>query len=206
MKLGLLLSATVAFAADPRLVYTKSFPGSTPAYVAITVEKTGATSYREVADDDPETFQLETDVTASMFDLAEKLGHFKTPLDSGLKVAFMGDKTFRWENGTEISQQKFNYSMDENARLMQDWFERITESEALAFQLRRTIRYDRLGANEATSRLQIAYDKKRLVGLAQLIPMLERIAGNESFMNIARERCRQLAAAFKEALKPGAVQ
>ena len=34
-----------------------------------------------------------------MFDLAEKLDQFKHPIESGLKVANMGTKTFRFEDG-----------------------------------------------------------------------------------------------------------
>ncbi len=40
-------------------------------------------------------------------------------------------KTFRWEDGAETSEQKFNYSLDENAKALDDWFEAITESEQL---------------------------------------------------------------------------
>jgi hypothetical protein len=139
-----------------------------------------------------------------MFDLAEKLGHFKNPLESGLKVANMGEKTFRWEQDSEKNEQKFNYSQDENARLLQDWFERIVESQSLFAQLKRTVRYDKLGANDVTLRMQIAWDKKRMVGLAQIVPLLDRIATNESYINMARERSRTLSAAFKESLKTSA--
>ena len=52
----------------------------------------------------------------AIFDLADKLDHFKRPLESGLKVAKTGDKTFRWENGAEAGEAKFNYSLDENAK------------------------------------------------------------------------------------------
>ena len=38
-------------------------------------------------------------LTSEMFELAERLDHFKKPLESGLKVANMGEKTLRWEGG-----------------------------------------------------------------------------------------------------------
>jgi hypothetical protein len=182
-------------AADiPRVSYTKSFPGSDPAYIGITVAKDGATTYREDAkDDDPETFKLEPDMVQAIFDLADKLGHFKRPLESGLKVAKTGDKTFRWENGGDASEVKFNYSLDENARLLQDWFERISESERAMMSLRRAIRFDKLGVNDAVLRVDTAWAQKRLVGRQQFLPLLDRIAKNESFVNIARERAARLA-------------
>jgi hypothetical protein len=109
MKFLPLIFCVAAFAGDSgRIVYTKSFPGSSPAYVAITVERNGDVSYKEAVDDDPEKFQLEPSGTTTMFDLAARLDHFKRPLESGLKVANMGVKTFRWEDEGAPSEQKFN--------------------------------------------------------------------------------------------------
>src|SRR5438045_9372211 len=105
-----------------------------------TVYKDGAVTYSETKDEEPETFKLEPEMVKAIFDLADKLDHFKRPLESGLKVARTGDKTFRWENGTEASEVKFNYSLDENARLLQDWFELVSESERAMLNLRREIR------------------------------------------------------------------
>lgn len=202
----LVLTAVCAFAAGPKVVYTKSFPGSTPAYVSISVEKDGSVAYTESKekDDDPETFKIEPAAAMAMFELAETLNHFKGNLESGLKVANMGQKTLRWENGSETSESKFNYSLDENARALHDWFEKITESELLAVQLRRAIRYDKLGVNDAILRIHASWDRKRLVGLQQLIPLLDRVAKDESYLHMARERAMTLADLFRGALKPPA--
>jgi hypothetical protein len=191
-------TAGLAFAADtPRVSYTKIFPGSDPAYMAITVDKAGAVTYREARDEDPETFQLEPEVVRAIFGLADKLDHFKRPLESGLKVARTGDKTFRWENGTETSEAKFNYSLDENAKLLQDWFERISESERAMMNLRRAIRFDKLGVNDAVLRVDAAWSEKRLVGREQFLPLLDRVAKNETLVNLARDRAARLAAALR---------
>ena len=192
--------AGLALAADaPRVSYTKSFPGSDPAYMAITVDQDGATTYREAKDEDPETFKLEPDMVQAIFDLADKLDHFKRPLESGLKVARTGDKTFRWESGAETSEAKFNYSQDPNANLLQDWFERISESERAMMNLRRAIRFDKLGVNDAVLRVDTAWSQKRLVGREQFLPLLDRIAKNETFVNLARDRAARLADALRAA-------
>jgi hypothetical protein len=194
--------AGLVFGADgPRVSYTKSFPGSDPAFMGITVEQNGATAYRETKDEDPETFTLEADAVQAIFDLAGKLDHFKRPLESGLKVAKTGDKTFRWENGADASEAKFNYSTDENARLLQDWFERISESERAMMNLRRAIRFDKLGVNDAVLRVDTAWSQKRLLGREQFLPLLDRIAKNESFVNLARDRAARLADAMRAAGK-----
>ena len=65
---------------------------------------TAKPTIKETPDDDPETFQLEDQAVATIFDLAEKLDHFKRPVESGLKVANMGAKTFRWEDGGAVQR------------------------------------------------------------------------------------------------------
>ena len=62
-------------AADvPRLYYTKSFPGSVPPYVAVTLDRTGSGVYKEAPDDDrPLSFQLSEPEVAEIFGLVEKL-------------------------------------------------------------------------------------------------------------------------------------
>jgi hypothetical protein len=200
----LFVAAACLFAADhsPRIVFTKSFPGSTPAYVEISIERSGDAGYKETADDDPETFKLNAESTTEIFTLAARLDHFKNPLESGLKVANMGAKTFRWEDGDEKSEVKFNYSLDENAKALHDWFERIAESERLFLQLRRAVRHDRLGVYDAMVSVQSLWDRKRLASPEQFLPLLEQIAANEALMHMARERAAQIVDGIHARQKP----
>lgn len=200
MRLLLALAALAGFAVgadSPRVSYTKSFPGSDPAYMAVVVERDGSTTYREAKDEDPETFKLEPAAVQAIFELADKLDHFKRPLESGLKVAKTGDKTLRWEAGAEAAEVKFNYSLDENARVLQDWFDRISESERAMMNLRRAIRFDKLGVNDAVLRVDTAWSQKRLLGREQFLPLLDRVAKNEGFVNLARDRAARLAAVMR---------
>jgi hypothetical protein len=199
MRWVLLWLGVAAFAADSgRIVYTKSFPGSSPAYVSITVERNGQVSYKEEADDDdPEKFQLEDAGTEVMFDLAARLDHFKHPLESGLKVANMGVKTFRWEDGDRSSEQKFNYSMDENAKALHDWFEAITETERLFAELKRAARHDKLGVHDALIHIEEAWVRRRLTGAEQFLPLLDQIAQNEIYLHMARQRAAMLGEAIR---------
>jgi hypothetical protein len=200
--LAILLASFVCAQTNPRVVYTKSFPGSVPAFVAITVNEAGAATYAESKDDDDtEHLPLERDATSAIFDLATKLDHFKRPLESGLKVANMGAKTFRWENGAESSQTAFNYSQDESARVLLDWFERITESERAYLELDRATKHDRLGVHQAMLQIVSLWENKRLVGTAQMLPLLDRVAKNEAFINMARERAAAVASAIRARAK-----
>lgn len=189
-----LLAAPLLAADAPRLFYSKSFPGSSPAYVEIRLDKTGAVEYREAPDEDnPIKFHLKDVETEEVFGLADKLGHFHQPLEAPVKVAFMGTKTFRWEEGSDKTEVKFNYSQDPSAQALLDWFERMAESAQRGIELERSVKYDHLGILNAVLQLQISMDKKRIVGAEQYLPMLDRIIKNESFMHTARERASQIA-------------
>lgn len=193
-----LLSCAVLCGADARLFFSKSFPGSTPAYVAITVNHSGAGEYKEAADDEnPLKFQLSASDTAEMFGLADKLDHFQRPLESPLKVAKMGMKTFRFEEGGKSSEVKFNFSEDADARSLLDWFERISETGQNYYALERAVKYDKLGVNQALLQFNIAMDRKRVVSPQLFLPMLDRVAKNATFLNMARARAANLAEAIR---------
>ena len=191
--------APLMAAADPaHLIFSKSFPGSTPAYIEISLDRSGNASYKEAADDDqPLKFQLAESDVNEIFGLADKLGRFNHPLESPVKVAFMGAKTFRYENGAEKHEVKFNYSEDLDAQALLDWFERISETEQNVINLERTAKYDKLGVNQAVLLIQISFERKRLVAPQQLLPMLDRVAKNDSYMHMARERAAGLAEAIR---------
>jgi hypothetical protein len=197
--LCLLAVGPVLLAVDaPRLFYSKSFPGSVPAYVAIRLERTGAGEYTEAPDDEnPLRFQLKAAEADEIFDLAEKLGRFRRPLESPLKVAFMGTKTFRFEQGAEKGEVKFNFSEDPTARSLADWFERISESEQHRVNMERTAKYDKLGIMKALLLFEVSMDRKRLVGAEQFLPILDRVAKNETYMHAARARAAGLAEAIR---------
>lgn len=196
--LGLLLFPAALMAQDGRLIFMKSFPGSTPAWVKIVLERSGQVVYSE-APDDPQPLQckLSEQETMAMFGLAEKLGWFTRTLESGLPVAKMGDKTLRYEAGEKAQEQKFNYSSDPDAQALTDWFERISESERYLLDLERAARFDKLGVNRVILLIQAAHEKKRLVAVDQYLKWLDRVTKNESYLNMARERAARLAEIFR---------
>ena len=201
-----LLSVSIGVA-EPRLFYSKFFKGSVPEYSAITLERNGQVTYQEAKDDDnPIKVQLATADTQEIFSLADKLDRFQRPIESGLKVANTGVKTFRFEDGNDRHEVQFNYSQDSSAQALLDWFERITESERHFIDLDRAVHYDKLGVNDALLQLQITYDRKRLVALEQFLPLLDRIAKNESFIHIARERAAGLAESIRKPAQPTSLE
>ena len=109
----------------------------------------------------------------------------------------MGMKTYRFENGAEKNEVKYNFSEDPDARLLQDWFERIVETEQNLINLERSAKYDKLGVNKSLLMLHTYFERKRLVAPQQLLPLLDRIAKNETYMHMSRERAAGLADAIR---------
>jgi hypothetical protein len=195
----ILVLAGAAFAADgPSLFYSKNFPGSKPPYVEINLARNGAIEYREApGEDDPIKLQLKQAEADEIFGLVEKAGSFKRPLEAPVKVAFMGTKTFRYESGAEKDEIQFNYTQDAAAQALADWFERMAESAQRLIDLERTAKYDKLGVVDSLILLETSLDHKRLVGGEQFLPLLDRIANNQSYMHTAQVRAAEIAAAIR---------
>ncbi|MBL0160296.1 MAG: hypothetical protein IPP47_24900 [Bryobacterales bacterium] len=194
-----LLLPVLAFAQDaPKIFFSKTFPGSRPAYMEVRLDRDGRAEYREGPDEDnPVVLKLAKEDVDTIFALADKLEHFNKELESGLKVARMGDKLLRWQHGAEKHEAKFNYSADPDAQAIHDWFERINESALYFIDLERAAKYDKLGVNSALLKLEAAWDRHRLVALPLFLPLLDRVDKNENYLNMARERAARLAALFR---------
>ncbi|MFN7925084.1 MAG: hypothetical protein U0Q16_33615 [Bryobacteraceae bacterium] len=194
-------------AAEPKIVFSKSFPGSKPPLVFIEFERNGKAVYKEAENDEqPIPFELTKEQADQIFALAEKLGKFNRPLESGLKVANMGQKSFRWDDdGKRGAEVKFNYSQDEDARSILDWFEKMIETEQHFINVERSVKFDKLGANRALLLLQAGMERDRLVGLTQFLPLLERVTKNQGFLHMDRERATTLIEWIKNG-KPKADQ
>lgn len=178
----------------PKLFYSRAFPGSKPDYIQVVVDKSGDAVYQEAVDDElPLKFKLTQDETTAVYGLADKLDHFKHPLESQLKVAFMGTKTFRYIDGDRKTEVKYNYSEDPSAQALQDWFERMAESAERNIDLERAVKYDHLGVDQALVGLEQSFENGRVIAPEQFLPLLDRVAKNETYMHQARAKAAELA-------------
>ncbi len=202
LLLGWLCLLAPVWAQEGTLFFSKHFPMSKPEYLEIIVEANGEAIYKESAEDDqPVKFKLTPAEVKAVWELAEKTEWFGRNLESGLPVAKMGDKTFRYTLGEKKTEAKFNYTQDVDATALLDWFERMSESVNLYFDLERTAKFERLGVDRALLLLEAAWDKKRLLSYEIYYPLLRRVIKNDSYLNRARDRAARLLAVFEEARK-----
>ena len=205
-----LACAAQARAADATVSYQKIFPGSSPEYVEIRIGETqGATwDIRQISDPaDPEPLEIRPDLRVKIFELAAALHNFDgVNLDEHRRLANLGKKTFRYERGGEIHEATFNYTTDATANQLLDIFEGLSRQEVDLESITHSMKYDRLGVNDALMALESDMSERSLPEPEVLLPALDQLASDSRFLNIARERARTLAGRIRamEGLPPAA--
>lgn len=181
-----------------KLTFRRVFKGSTPEFIEITVRDdsdTAAYEIRQLEEDAGSSpFQVSSGLRAKMFDLAAQLKHFQgQDLDVHRKIANLGEKTFRWQSGAEVHETKFNYTLNSAATQLLQIFEGLARQQEHVDLISRRMRYDRLGINDALLQFESDFNRSLLPEPQRLLPVLDQIAGDSRFVDIARQRARSLA-------------
>ncbi|MCU0229353.1 MAG: hypothetical protein MUF01_17125 [Bryobacterales bacterium] len=186
-----------------QLEYVKVFPGSSPEYQQLRIERDGSGVYQEARQEaDPVNLQLPAKLAEQLFDLLKELNYLKDPLESGLDIAKMGEKTFRY-TGAQSHQQTFNYTTAPAGQKLLDLCERIAESQRLFLRLEYTVKFDRLGVNDALLAVDAAMRRERLMGVPHMLPLLDDIINSKRYMNISRSRADAIARALRNGQSTG---
>ena len=195
---------TKAAESGPTVIFTKDFPGSSPAYYSITVRETGEAVYRTDPNDEaPVEFRLPSDAASEIFSLARKLNRFQdVALEANRRVANMGKKTLEYRDGAAHSAASYNHTEVPEAVALTALFERISQTQQHTLRLQNLIRFDRLGVVKALLQLEIDLDQGRLLGADQLVPILEQIQKNRALVQVAQGRASQILAKIQAASPP----
>jgi hypothetical protein len=187
--------------ATATITFRKVFKQSFPEFVEIKINDTGAATYdiRQLDDEaSPQCFDVSRPIVDKIFQLAAQLHHFDgLNLDVHRKIANLGEKTFRYESGSESHEVTFNYTLDANATALLDLFEGLGRQQIDLSNLQRAMRYDRLGVNDALLRIEADLNNKLLPEPDRLLPALDQAASNDKFLDIAPQRARSLAARIR---------
>ncbi|MCU1241506.1 MAG: hypothetical protein JWO71_2232 [Candidatus Acidoferrum typicum] len=181
-----------------KVTFRRVFKSSTPEFIEISVREDSDDASYEIRqlDDDPGAakFQVSPALRAKMFALAQQLNNFKgQDLDVHRKIANLGEKTFRWEQGSETHEVKFNYTLNSSASQLLQIFEGLARQQELLMLLERRMKYDRLGINDALLQFESDLNRKLLPEPERALPTLDQIAGDARFVEIGRQRARNLA-------------
>jgi hypothetical protein len=196
--LALIISAPAAvFAADATVTYRRVFKSSVPEFIEIKIPEHGDCRFdiRQLEEDsDPQAFQMGEPLRGKIFELAGQLHNFRgLQLDIKRRIANLGQKTFRWERGTEAHETTFNYTLDSTANQLLQIFEGLARQQEHMVLLQRRMKYDRLGVNEALMQFEMDLNKRAIPEPERLLPILEQIGNDSRVVDIARQRARSLA-------------
>ena len=205
MSLILAVACLLTCAARPasppsgaQLTFRRVFKFSTPEFIEITVrEDSDAATYeiRQLDEDHGASpFEVGSGLRSTMFALAAQLHHFQQQdLDVHRRIANLGEKTFRWQSGSEVHETKFNYTLNRDAAQLLQIFEGLARQQEHAATISRRIKYDRLGINDALLQFESDLNRGLLPEPQRLLPLLDQIAGDPRFVDIARQRARSVA-------------
>lgn len=186
-----------ANAANATISYRRVFKGSNPEFIEIKVSDQGRGTFdiRQLDEDaDPEPFEVGTEVQKKIFEIASDLNHFANQnLDIQKKIANLGQKTFRYENGAEVHETSFNYTMNTSATQLMQIFEGLAKQQLDLTTLERRAKFDRLGVNDALMQFEADMEHRLLPEPERLLPILDQISADAHFVEIARSRARALA-------------
>ncbi len=189
--------ATLWGADTATVTFQHIFKGSSPEFVEIKVNEDGAATFdiRQLSEEpDPRAFPVSPAVCMKLFELARELNNFKgADLDIHRRVAYLGEKVFRYEKGSEIHETRFNYTIDRTASQLLLVFNGLSQQQQDMVELERRLRYDRLGVDDALRRFEAHLGRGALPEPERLLEVLDRIAADSRIVGVARQRARSLA-------------
>src|SRR3984885_11102026 len=150
---------------SPTITYRKIFKSSYPEFVEIKLNENGHGTFDIRQLDEaavPQPFEISSALAEKIFALAAKLHNFQgVDLDIHRRIANLGEKSLRYDKGSETHEVKFNYTLDDSAGQLMAIFEGLARQATDLSDLERTMRYDRLGVNDVLQQIEQDYNNKQ---------------------------------------------
>jgi hypothetical protein len=180
-----------------KVTFRRIFPGSSPEFIEVTVQNDSNAATYEIRQLDEDAgaqqFEVGEALRSKIFELTRQLNEFQgQDLDVHRKIANLGEKTFRWQQGNVSHETKFNYTLNSAATQLLQIFEGLARQQEHYALLERRIRYDRLGINDALLQFESDLNRGLIPEPKRLLPLLDQITADPKFVDIARQRARTL--------------
>jgi hypothetical protein len=191
-------AASIPSAQTAKVTFRRIFQGSSPEYIELCIWDDAKTATYEIRqmEDDPGSapFDVGAPLRAKIFGLTAQLHNFQgQDLDVHRKIANLGEKTFRWEQGGVTHETRFNYTLNPAASQLLQIFEGLARQQEHYELITRRMRYDRLGIYDALLQFESDLNRGLLPEPQRLVPLLEQIADDPKYVDVARKRARMLA-------------
>jgi hypothetical protein len=182
---------------NAKVTFRRVFQGSSPEYIELCIWDDAKSATYEIRqmDDDPGSapFEVGEALRTKIFGLTAQLHNFQgQDLDVHRKIANLGEKTFRWEQAGVSHETKFNYTLNPAASQLLQIFEGLARQQEHYELITRRMRYDRLGIYDALLQFESELNRGLLPEPQRLVPLLEQIANDPKFVDVARKRAQLL--------------
>ena len=180
-----------------KITFRRVFQGSSPEYIELCIWDDAKTATYEIRqmEDDPGSapFEIGEALRTKIFGLTAQLHNFQgQDLDVHRKIANLGEKTFRWEQGGVSHETKFNYTLNPAAAQLLQIFEGLARQQEHYELITRRMKYDRLGIYDALLQFESDLNRGLLPEPQRLVPLLQQIANDPKFVDVARKRSQML--------------
>lgn len=180
-----------------KVTFRRIFQGSSPEYIELCIWDDAKTATYEIRqmEDDPGSapFEVGEPLRTKIFGLTAQLHNFQgLDLDVHRKIANLGEKTFRWEQAGVSHETKFNYTLNSAASQLLQIFEGLARQQEHYELITRRMKYDRLGIYDALLQFESDLNRGLLPEPQRLVPLLEQIASDPKFVDVARKRAQSV--------------
>jgi hypothetical protein len=196
--------------AVPTVTFTLDWPAAEPEHYVLAVDSNGRATYKSSGAQrfpgNPYSFKFTVSETTRdrIFDTARALDFFSGNFEyKKRKVAFTGQKTLAYTDASRNLETSYNWSDNLKIRQLTELFQGIATTLEFGRSLDYLRRYDKLGLNAELKRMDELAASGQLAELQVLSADLERIAGDSSVMEIARQKARRLLQRANAGGSPG---
>jgi len=188
------LPASVSFSLD--------FPNSIPDHYEISVSSDGHASYDSTGkltpDSEPgDPFHTDFMISAAnckrIFDLAAKAKYFEGKVDSGRSnLASTGVKVLTYTGGDRHTRAQYNYSPVPAVQEITSIFQGVSTTLEFGRRLDFYYHHQKLALEAELKRMEEMAKEKNLDEIQAVAPILQRIAADQSVLNVSRARAQRL--------------
>jgi hypothetical protein len=189
-------------AAPPVVTFTFDFPGSEPEHYLLSVASDGHATYDSDGKLSPQSdgtdkFHLDFSLSGAnctrIFELAKRVNYFEPDLDSHKKgLASTGAKTLAYQDGRVSFQSTYNYSSLSAVQDLTQLFQNLSATLEFGHRLDYYHHYQKLALDDELKRMEQMAKNRDLAELQAVAPILQKIAGDTTVINVVRARAQRL--------------
>ena len=136
---------------------------------------------------------MSSDTSRRIFDLAERAHYFQQDVDSKKKnLASTGVKTLTYKDAGRSARVTYNYSPVVPVQQLTQLFQSLSTTLEFGRRLEYYHQYQKLALDEELKRMEDMANQNDLQELAAVVPILQRIANDQSVINPVRARALRL--------------